>query len=198
MPLGHPLLGLGGSTLSLQFDVVVVAGVGSGHVEAVPATPVSSLARCIAAFPRQISTYQKTLAMAKPDPMMLISPLFPPTNHITRIVSVSEASSSKYTAIRQAGMCSIRSIEEIWRHTKSDAEVQDEVSSEHLPQSQSTKSSPKVPLARSGRRAPEPLSHRRHTPVTGRTAILIIILLRCGSGEGEGSCEADSRVSMRS
>lgn len=194
MPLGHPLLGLGGSTLSLQLDVVVVAGVGSGHVEAVPATPISSLVRCIAAFSRQISTYQKTLAMAKPDPMMLISPLFPPTNHIARIVSVSEASSSKCTAIRQPGTCSIRSIEGIWRHTKSDAEVQDEVSSEHLQQqqSQSTKSSPKVPLARSGRRAPEPLSRRRHTPVTGRTAILIIILLRCGSGEGEGSCEADS------
>lgn len=85
MPLGHPLLGLGGSTLSLQLDVVVVAGVGSGHVEAVPATPISSLVRCIAAFSPSNITYQKTLAMAKPDPMMLISPLFPSTNQLPEL-----------------------------------------------------------------------------------------------------------------
>ncbi|KAJ4084848.1 hypothetical protein NW769_014348 [Fusarium oxysporum] len=79
------------------------------------------------------------------------------------------------------------SIRERNRRTEGDAEVQDEVSSEHLAQLSVHEKlwyrEAQAPLARSSAKS-EPLSRRKHTPVMGRTAIVTSLLLRSCSGEG--------------
>ena len=80
--LAYTLFGLARGSLRLELDVVVVAGVGSGHVKAVPSSPVLKYSFEMGHRGRRMSsTYQNQLAMTKPDPVFKSAKLLHQPRH---------------------------------------------------------------------------------------------------------------------
>lgn len=115
-----------GGPLLLALDVEVVAGVGSGHVEAVPASSwsvpsVSIVLSFVASLPEEVGHDEASACDDACQPSCS-----PPTTS-RELSAPSDCSSKNNSQLiqfdRGAGVI---------RRTEGDAEVQDEVSSEHL------------------------------------------------------------------